>query len=429
MVRVALIAIALASSACSSSSFDVASAADTGTTSMTDSATAETEPPADADSPPEIGPPVDASSCGEVHGTTADIFVSTAAPVGGNGSVECPFRTLTAAAAVPLTAGTYRTVHVIAGTHNEGAITVRPLERYVGDGGVPKIVPPSTAAICKGLGPCAFNLNPGSELDGFLIDGGGAAHGVVATGTATPVARIRNVTIRGMARDGIVVSGAGLTLGPNTHSNENGGDGLQSRSGKIFINEGPNGFDANAGAGIHLFAGQLFLDNVVTASSNNVGVLFDRTGLSSLEQVLSQIDILSNKTSGVVVGKDWTRLQIRKAKIVRNAHVGVWLEYNDAGTNAFDLGSTGSGGNIFGSPSSNNNTRAGIFLCRSGAGGSFVANGNNWSACAPTRERVLNCDTWPASYKDIAYVPSAAVGGTTGPDPLAAPTSCTATAI
>lgn len=144
--------------------------------------------------------------------------------------------------------------------------------------------------------------------------------------------------------------------------------------------------------------------------------------------MLSQIDILSNKTSGVVVGKDWTRLQIRKAKIVRNAHVGVWLEYNDTGSNTFDLGSTGSGGNIFGSPSANN-TKAGIFLCRSLLAGSFVANGNNWSACAPTRERVVNCDTWPSSYKDIAYVPSSAVGGIAGPDPLSPPTSCTATSI
>jgi len=425
MVRVALIAVAIASVACSSADVDFANGAgDTGSATET-STSQETSVLEDTAVTPEPDTGVADANCPAVHGTTTDIYVDALAPRGGTGSVECPLQKLGDAAALPLTTSTTRTVHVQAGTYNEaGAITVRPRETYLGEGGLPKVVVPSSAPICRGIGSCAFNLDPGSLLDTIMIDGGGVAHGIVVAGTATPVARIRNVTVRKMIRDGIVVTAGGLTLGPNAHSNENGGDGLQGRLGSIFINEGPNGFDNNIGAGIHMGAGSLFVDNVATASSNAVGVLFDRMGYSSAAQVLSQIDILNNRTHGVVIGSGWTNVQIRKAVINRNARVGVWMEYNAGGTNAFDLGSTGPGGNVFGSPSAQNGN-AGIFICGSGAAGSFVANGNNWTNCAPTQARTVNCETWPLTYKDVAYVPRSTVSDTT-PDPLAAPTSCTA---
>jgi len=50
--------------------------------------------------------------CPTVGPTSPDVYVNTAALLGGHGSMACPFRTLAEAAAVPLMAGVNRTVHV-----------------------------------------------------------------------------------------------------------------------------------------------------------------------------------------------------------------------------------------------------------------------------------------------------------------------------
>lgn len=436
MQRVPFLVAAVLSAACSSASFEVsgagADAEPTADSAAVDASGSDSSAPVDdsgtvttdsANNPVDTAAPpgVDAS-CPAVEHSSTDVYVDAAAAMGGRGTIGCPFRTLAQAASAPYGGTVNRVVHVKAGTYNEaGAIRVRPRETYRGELGVPKIVVPASAPSCATIGSCVFNLETNTVLDNFLIDGGGVAHGIIAANAVSPAPKVLNVTVKGMAKDGIVVVGsAGLTLGPNAHSNANGGDGLQARLGKIFINLGPNGFDDNVGAGVHMLAGSLFIDNGVTANNNQVGVLFDRAGLSSLEQVLSQIEIFSNKTHGVVIGKNWSKLQIRKANINKNALTGVFMEFNAGVSNVFDLGSTGSGGNTFGAPSTKNG-KAGLFLCQSGATDFFDATGNNWSACPPTQQQVAGCEAWPASYVDVAFVPA---GG--GGNPLRAPTSCSA---
>jgi hypothetical protein len=437
MLRTALVAIL--SFGCSSASFDVANTtgtdgdvADT-STSATDSSVPTTDSTVVEDSGMVISTDsgmmldmgvdtrptmTDAPTCPGLTASSTDVYVNSSAAPGGKGTITCPFRTIGEAAATPLGTGVTRTVHIQVGTYNEaGAIKIRAREIYRSEGGTVRVSVPGSAPACATGTPCAMQMEPGSTLDGFLLDGGGVAQGLVVAGAGTPAARVMNVTVRTMTGDGIVVTAVGITAGPNVYSNLNGGDGLRCTGGKVFINEGPNGFNNNMAAGIHMVGGSIFLDNIATASSNNIGVLFDKAGFSSNDQTLSQIDIVSNKTHGIVIGKDWAQVMLRKVNVNSNVQVGVWAEFNDAMTNLFDFGSSGDGKNIFATPSTKNG-KAGLFLCHAPA--AYTANGNTWSSCPPSAASNASC-TVPTVYADFVYQP----GTTVMSNPLTT-MSCTA---
>ncbi|MBI2389629.1 MAG: right-handed parallel beta-helix repeat-containing protein [Deltaproteobacteria bacterium] len=451
MRRLTLALLPLLSIACSGGNFDVADPApDTGTREDgsgvdgggTDIGTPDPDTGVvvvDAPSPPDAGDtgPV---ACPEITAYSPDVYVSATAAGGGNGSAACPYRGLAQAAAVPLATGITRVVHVQAGTYGLATpVKIRTRETYKGEGGFAKVVTPASAGLCAPAGVnCAFLMEASSTLDYFIVDGGGVSAGIVANaaGSAETRPQIRNTAVKNMARDGIVVFGSGARLGPNAQATDNGYSGLVVRGGYVSVDGGGNAFDRNKGgfwsgatfipgSGIHVYAGTLFVDNGASASNNHTGVTFDATGFSSTQQILSQIDILSNRTSGVVVNKDWTKLQIRKANINKNAQTGLYLVYNDAATNEFDLGpnaSTGPGNNIFGN-STAKNLKAALFLCRSGGAGSLLAERNTWGTCPPSQQQVANCDAMPATYVDVAYVPGPTSTGSVG-TPLMTPTSC-----
>lgn len=463
MERVVFAVLPLLVIACSGSNFDVADPnADTGHASS-DSATSDTNSGDDttpgvedtdviapdtgtnADVGPALdtsvldaGPPADAL-CPGINNLSTDVYVNATAPAGGKGTSTCPFRTLAEASLAPLGAVTVRVVHVQNGTYSETAgIRIRQRETYRAEGGVAKVVMAGSSAVCAPSSfSCAFMMDVGSTIDGFLIADGSVASGIVVNATGVGERpTIRNTTVRNMLRDGILVYGLGAKLGPNAGAVENAHSGMVVRGGAVSVDSGGNSFDRNKGgflsgstfipgSGIHMYGGSLFVDNYASANNNHTGVTFDATGFSNVEQVLSQIDIMSNRANGVYVGKDWSRLQVRKVNIGKNALAGMYLHYNGTASNVFDVGTnaaTAPGNNIFGT-STTKNLKAGIFLCQSGAAGSFSAEKNTWTSCAPTVQMVGSCEAAPATYVDIAYAPA---GTSAGVNPFAPPTSCMA---
>jgi len=421
-----------ATAACSSSDFSLggetdAAASDANgidTSVADDSGAPDSLPDARLDAPP----PDAAPGCVPVDHTTLTVFVDAAAPVGGTGSSACPFRTLAQAAGASLGPGINRIVSIRTGTYVETAtIKVRSRETYKSDGSGLVKVSGNGAAICASGEACTFQLDAGATLDGLLVEGGTAANGIVASGASGTPPLIKNTAVKGAPKDGIVVLGVGASLGPNTHADSNGWSGVMIRNGKVAVNGAGNTFDGNkggfyigstyvAGSGIHVRSGTgLFVDGGASANNNSTGVWFDAGG-SSGTQTISQLSAMGNRGSGVFVSKGW-QVVFRKSYLNKNGSYGLMVSYDT--TTSVDLGTAGAvGGNTFGTAASRN-SKAGIFFCRSKAG-TQAAEGDTWSACPPTQAPVLNCDTAPVSYVDVAYSPEVVGDG----NPLVVPTAC-----
>jgi len=327
-------------------------------------------------------------------------------------------------------------VHVAGGSYVESqVIRVRSGETYLGAGTTTKIYSSNPNACAPSADTCAFLLDAGSVLDGLWIEAGSVGNGVFANSTGAAPA-IRNTMVRSARKDGVVIFGTGASIGPSTHVNANGYSGLVMRgTGRLDVTGTGNTFDNNQGgkvvsgvfvqgAGILVNSGQLFLDGGATANGNFIGVQFEGTGGSSLEQVVSQLTAQSNRLCGVGVGKGWLRFTLRKSVLTKNAFWGLYLEWNASLSNFFDIGrSTGPGNNVFGGVATKN-ARAGIMLCASPPSGTYPAEANSWSQCAPSQVAVASCETPPTAYADVAYVPHPSLT-TGGANPLAMAMTCT----
>lgn len=380
-------------------------------------------------------PVIDAGGpCAEpVKPATTTVYVDAAAAPGGNGSATCPFRTLAEAAATPPGSGP-RTVLVHAGNYPEVVpIKVRANEVYRADGtGAVKVVGKGTAPCgAASSDSCTFQLDTNCKLDGLTIEGGTVANGVVAFASAggLPPALV-NTTVKGMAKDGVVVLGVGAKFGPNTHVDGNAYSGVMVRNGRVDVTGIGNTFDGNkggtyiggvyvTGSGIHVLKGaSLFVDGGATANNNHTGVFFDAGGAGGT-QTLSQLTATGNRANGVFIAKGW-QVVVRKSTLNKNTQYGLMVSYDS--TTMVDLGAADLAGNVFGLSSAKNG-KAGLFLCRSPKSGGQLANGNSWGACPPTQAQVANCDTVPATYVDVAYVPDGPAGAEYV-DPVASPSVC-----
>lgn len=414
--------------ACSSSDFSLSEGAD----AATDTATGSTDGVANEDTR-TVEPHVDGGACDDVNLATVTVYVDAAAAPGGTGASGCPFRTLAEAANAPLSIGTARVVSVHAGTYVETApLKVRPGETYRADGsGLVKVIGNGTTS-CATSDSCTFQLDTSSTLDGITIEGGSAANGIVVAAMSGLAPVIKNTTVRAAPKDGIVVLGVGATLGPNTHADANAWSGMMIRNGRVVVTGVGNTFDGNkggtyigstyvAGSGIHVRGGAgLFLDGGTTTNNNANGVFFDAGGASGT-QTISQLTATGNRAIGVHIAKGW-QVVVRKSYLTKNTGYGLLVSYDT--TTTVDLGTVASpGGNTFGTPSARNG-KAGIFLCRSPLTGAQTAEGNTWAACPPTQTAVGSCDTFPASYTDVAYAPESSMS--TYLNPIAIPAACTA---
>jgi hypothetical protein len=377
--------------------------------------------------PIDTGPP-----CDSILSSTKDVYVDSAAKVGGKGSLGCPFSSLAEAASAPFSSTVDRIVHVKTGTYAETAlIAIRTRETYRAEGGLAKLISANTTKCVTNT--CAVLMNGSAVIDGFSIEGTVTAHGIVTTGPdGAPT--ITNTTVKGATRDGIVVLGS-ATLGPNAHADGNGWCGVAMRGGgKLTITGASNTFNDNKGtgmfissetqwgAGIFMASGQLLMEGSATANGNLHGLEFSRELMApnSLHQQVSQLTAQSNRWGGMIVNKNWVNVTLRNSSLTKNEIVGLELHYP---ATKFDLGDTlNPGGNTFGGATSNNK-RVGIILCDSGVTASQKAEGNKWSVCPPTQQSMGSCPSLPGSYSDVAYAPDPATPTATRVDPIYAGTA------
>jgi len=424
---------------CTSAEFDVAAATeDTGVANDTGGGGADEGVVEHEIGAPDTELPVDAPPpCPRPGETATDLYVDASSTrEDETGSAECPFRTLFFASNFLPAPGGVRTVHVRAGSYSEPAFfRVRSGETYVAEGGVVKYTAAGTVR-CSSSKTCGVQIETGGTLNGFSIDASKVANGIyVSSDAAAPT--IKNTTVRGALEDGVVVEGTSANVGPQVAVIENGWSGLvMNGSGRLNVTGTGNRFDNNKGgfwsgsnfipgAGIHMLSGNIFLDGGTSASGNYVGVLFAWSGSSGALQTLSQLTAQLNRHAGVVVNKGWTKLQLRKSVLTKNANVGLRLEWDSARTNDFDIGKAGyPGSNVFGGATQNNG-KGGIFLCGSPATAGYAAEANQWANCPIQQVMANNCDTLPTSWTDVVYVPHSTVGTTLGVNPVSAPTACT----
>jgi hypothetical protein len=195
--------------------------------------------------------------------------------------------------------------------------------------------------------------------------------------------------------------------------------GLRAPRGPLSVAGGV--FDQNGIHGVYFGNGGnngvKFAIVSASASDNGIdGVRLDTSDSVEIEELTARGNGKSANGSGVLVGLG-TSLRIRKSILLGNT---VGLSFNqqrtgggaaqttlDVGTSASDLG-----GNTFGAtPTTGNNTKAGLCILRSGAASSQKAIGNAWTTCPVTQTLITGAapDCYDgAVYSDVAFVPHTA---------------------
>jgi hypothetical protein len=439
MHRLLVTSLALSTMACGGSSFDIVDeqggVTDTGASSAADSAASDDTASAPADSgtaPDDTGvtpamdtaPPADTgpAPCGAPEASATDVYVDGSVATSGKGSMGCPVKTILEAIAIPRAATVARTIHVAAGSYAESdVVSVTGTTTLRGEGTGAKLTGGSKAACAPTPDKCVVRMEGAATVEGFTIDASGVTLGVVMAGGSP---RIRNSTVKNAARDGVHVANGG-ELGPEIHVDDNGWSGVVVRGGNLKVAAGANTFDRNKGVGMWVGSTYTPAGGVViygsstlefgggSASGNQIGVMFDWGSSSTANQTINKLVAKNNRSGGVSVPHNQKAVVIRDSVLTKNTNYGLWFEYSSAG-NKLDIGS---GNNVFGGASEKNG-KVGIYLCRSGATGSQPGDSNAWSVCPPVQTQVSNCDSWPSSYADVAYVPSSTITTVLGANPV-----------
>lgn len=267
----------------------------------------------DADDGSTVCPPPDNSD------TERHLYVDQGAAAGGNGSIDCPFRTILAATtlggAVP--AGSQLTIHVKGDAnvvvYDESAcVPVGPrtllTSDYPGGSG-----PDPTTVYVRGQSTlqgtkCVVRVT-GGTLEGVRVvapTGSTGVNGVVAESGAT----VRLVSARNNTGAGVVTLGS-VTLGPGLYSVDNDGDGVtvnMAASGKgagpvVTVVAGGRGnrFENNGGHGLHATDryGQLVIQAASASNNQGNGVLLEAEANTVHE--ISTLDASNNGATGLRV--------------------------------------------------------------------------------------------------------------------------------
>ncbi len=364
---------------------------------------------------------------------STDLYVDAAVGTTGKGAAGCPFKTIVEASSFALTGGVKRTIHVKTGSYDEkDAIRLEPGVTLVSEGGPSKLAGGSTAPCAPSPEKCLLAMKGGSTVDGFNMDAKSVGIGIFGSG-GPPV--VRKTAVKSAQRDGgVFLNGADLA---EVHFDANGNAGVLVRAGKLRVLGTANTFDANKGkgtwvsgsyiaaGGIVLYGAELEFEGGSASNNQSGGVAWDwgTPGPSSVQKITGLV--AKGNAGGGLTLQPQSSLTLRKSTLTKNADYGLWLTYNSSLSNVFDLGTAGSpGGNVFGG-GSDKNGKVGMFLCRSGKTGTQVAEGDAFATCAPSQGQAPNCDSFPASYADVGYVPAGSVGTTSGANPLAVPAACT----
>ncbi|MGZ6091226.1 MAG: hypothetical protein ACXWUG_04345 [Polyangiales bacterium] len=370
----------------------------------------------------EVGPIDGGPGCPVVASDTINLYVDASASAGGNGALGCPFRTIREALAVPKASGVLRTIHVKAGDYAESdLVNIGNGVTVVSEGGPSKITGGSSSN-CSGISDkCVVRIEGPGTLDGFVVDAGGVAVGMVAGSGASP-SKIQNSTIKNANKTGLIAI-ASVDVSA-VHVDDNGDSNVWVRNGTFHVLPGTNTFDRSKGkggsvsgtfipaAGIVVFGSGVLNFEGGTANENQSGIQFDWASASSAKQSISGLSASSNRAFGVQVPHGQKLVQIRKSTLLKNSVGGLFLEYDSTGSNVFDLGSVADpGNNVYGGATSTN-TKVGVFICRSPT--TLLAEGTKFSVCPPTQVAVAGCDVMPGSYADVGYAPTI-MSGSGGP--------------
>jgi len=350
-----------------------------------------------------------AAPCAPLAAGTTDVYVDqrfTGTPA--YGTAACPLPTIaqgTAAAAGLMGAVT---VHVAGASprlvYAETApVTVASTVVLLGDGSASTAI--HASGTC-GTGTCAVMVSAAGVLDGFtVLDTGG--DGILAlAGTLPPT--IRNTSANGNKGWGITAQGA-VELGPNFSANSNDSGGLESPvngGGRLHVFGTGDTFDDNTGNGINVDGPAFLVFEGGSASGNGQGIRLAGTpGPSGSPHVITGLTANGNTGPGGVVAYFGQTITMRSSRLLGNTSIGLVYDYVNGST--LDIGSSESGGNVFGGATvSMRNGTAGIRLC--GAPATVTASGDSWVSCPPT-ETLLACGTaLTTTYSDIVYAPAGA---------------------
>jgi len=364
--------------------------------------------------------PIDAG-CVTPASDEADVYVDASVATSGKGSAACPVKTIVEGIALPSSG--LRKVHIKAGSYAEtGALMVRANMQLLGEGGVVTVSGGSATPCTPHVEKCLVSMAGASELEGLTLDASSVGNGVVASGTP----KIRRTTVTKAQKDGVWLQNGG-ELGPAFHADANGYAGVTSRGGGLVVAAdptAPNSFDSNKGkgfwagsvyvpaGGLVVYGGTLDFRGGTAKGNASSGVSFAWAGAgSTATQKVTDLVAQNNAGGGLDFPAKWGSLVLRNSVVTKNGVFGLWFGY--AAGNTLDIGSNAAaGGNTFGG-GADKNGRVGIFLCRSGATGSQLANGDKFAACPPSQTLVANCDQYPPSYADVGYVPALGVVGAT----------------
>ncbi len=249
---------------------------------------------------------------------------------------------------------------------------------------------------------------------------GNGAHGIHVTNLYGQV-EIAEVRANDNANNGIYVEPEANTTHKleKVEAKRNSIVGLRAPRGPLSVAGGV--FDQNGIHGAYLGNGSNngieFTILSASASENGAdGVRLDTSDPVAIEELTAQGNGKSTNGSGVLVGLG-TSLRIRKSILLGNT---VGLSFNQqrtgggAAQTTLDIGTGPSdlGGNTFGAtPTTGNNTKAGLCILRSGAAASQKAVGNAWTACPVTQTLIAGAspDCYDGvAYSDVAFVPYSA---------------------
>ncbi len=380
------------------------------------------------------------------------VYVLAAAPLGGNGSQRCPFKTIAqglAAVAPTAATGNACTVNVGAGTYDDPDISVIAHVTLLG-GSTPATYPTikATGALDCNMTSCAVSVRRGGTLNGFNVQlantvGDGIVGQVDVADSLGPPS-VLNVVVTGGTTTGTGITAlGGMNVGPAVTVNGNMGDGLVALgAGTIHVIQGTspaqdNTFSNNAGNGLNIEGtGRLDLEQATASNNADSGIRIATTapdGGTMPSHTVTSLTASGNKNTGISAytsGAGGQPLTLRSSVLLGNVNAGLYYDYGASAvmlSSPLDIGSSGSnlGNNVFGTAVGASSAKGvGIFLCHSGLGGTQPAEGDTFSACPPTSKQVASCGATPNGYVDVAYAPTAS-----GTDPIPNPVpDCNTTA-
>lgn len=398
--------LVVASLGCSSASFEVTSAGDA---QPQDSATSDAAPDGSTiddgatTSEGSVGCP--SVPAGE------DLYVdSRSTAPRTTGDVACPFLTIADAIAAAGPTGARR-ILVRGGSataareyKEDGVLHLRSGLTLLADTGDYSVRITGAGGNCNAAGStfaCLMLMDPGSTLDGFVVDASGPRDAIVATADGTGSLAVKHSGVTGASVDGTTgmrIFGA-ADLGPGFQAQSNAKHGISIygvSTVKLLGGGSHNLFAKNGGSGINMEGGVIVLTNTVVNDNAVYGLRIASS--ASGTHTIDGLDAHNNAVAGVYV-ESGASVTVRNSTFLKNR---IGLIGRNGTTNFIDLGSPAAPGNNVFAGATTRNDLAGLCFANARLNGG-QAEGNKWSACPPvvTPTTVACAFSGSVAYADV----------------------------